>query len=130
MLRLNLPTESFWVDCPHGVRLLCRPLTTAMNHAAGTRAARRLAEIRAVNPCDPRVADPDLERGHLLAEATLALAEVLVEAWEGVGNADGTAPAPLTPEGLRAIMSVPEIAGAFNAGISAPLARMTAEGNA
>jgi hypothetical protein len=130
MLRLNLPTESYWVDCPHGVRLLCRPLTTATQNAAGARAARRLNLIREATPEDPRVADPDMERGHLRFEAHLALAEYLVEAWEGVGNADLTEPAPLSPEGLRALLSMPEIAEAFNLGIATPLARMVAEGNA
>ena len=26
MLRLDFPAEAFWIDCPHGVRLLARPL--------------------------------------------------------------------------------------------------------
>lgn len=130
MLRLDLPTEAFWVDCPHGVRLLCRPLTTALNHAVGARAARRLNAIREATPDDPRVTDPDIERGTLLAEVTVAMAEILVQAWEGVGNADGTEAMPVSPEGLRALMSIPEIAGAFNDGVSAPLTRMVTEGNA
>jgi hypothetical protein len=130
MLRLDLPTKSYWVDCPHGVRLLCRPLTTALNNAAGARAGRRLNLIREAMPDDPRVADADMERGHLRFEAAVALAEVLVEGWEGVGNAEGTEPAPLSPEGLRALLSVPEIADAFNQGIASPLTRMVAEGNA
>lgn len=129
MLRLDLPTQSYWVECPHGVRLLCRPLTTAMNHAAGARAARRMQERRDAAPGDARLADPDIARGLLVDEVTVALAEILVEAWEGVGTADGAAPAPLTPEGLRAIMQLPEIARAFDEGITAPLARMVAEGN-
>ena len=123
MLRLNLPTESYWVECPYGVRLLCRPLTTAMNAAAATRAARRLREM------DGLPIDADMMAGHRTLEVTVALAEILVEAWDGVGNAEGTEAAPLTPDGLRAVLSVPEIARAFDAGVSAPLARMVAEGN-
>jgi hypothetical protein len=124
MLRLDIPHEAFWVECPYGVRLLCRPLTTAMNHAAMARAARRLRELGLDG------ADEDIRRGHLVAEVLAALAELLVVEWQGVGDAAGAAPAPLSPEGLRALMSVPEIATAFNEGISAPLARLAAEGNA
>ena len=43
MLRLDFPLDAFWIDCPHGVRLLARPLTSALNTAAGARAHRRLA---------------------------------------------------------------------------------------
>jgi hypothetical protein len=124
MLRLDLPTQSFWVDCPYGVRLLCRPLTTALNAAAGARAARRLRDMAGSMP-----EDADMAAGIRTAEVTVALAEVVVEAWEGVGNAEGTEPAPLTPEGLRLVITIPEVARAFDAGVSAPLARMVAEGN-
>jgi hypothetical protein len=123
MLRLDLPTEPAWVDCPHGVRLLCRPLTTALNHAAAARAARRMRDAQAEG------GDEDIARGQMVAEITVALAEVLVVEWDGVGNAAGTEVAPLTPDGLRAIMAVPEIARAFDDGISAPLRRLAAEGN-
>lgn len=125
MLRLDLPTESEWIACPHGVRLLCRPLTTALNHAALARARRRLAALP-----DAVRSDPDLAAGALHAEVVVALGEVAIEAWEGVGNADGTEAAPVSPEGIRALLSVPEIAAAFDAGLSAPIARLTAEGNA
>jgi hypothetical protein len=130
MLRLDLPTEPFWVDCPHGVRLLCRPLTTALNHAAWARAARRLAALREVDATDARLTDPDLMAGLLRAEASAALGEVLVLDWQGVGNADGSAAAPLTPDGIRALLSVPEIEGAFDRGVMLPLTRLAAEGNA
>lgn len=130
MLRLGMPTEAFWVDCPHGVRLLCRPLTTPLNHAAVTRARRRLRDMGAGNPEDPNVTDPDLRAGLFTTEVTVALAEVLVEAWEGVGNAEGTEVAPLSPDGLRKLMALPEVAQAFDAAISVPLARLTSEGNA
>lgn len=125
MLRLDLPTESFWVDCPYGVRLLCKPLNTAINQAAVMRAGRRVA----AQP-EAILNDPDQVAGLRFSEAIVALAELLVEAWEGVGSADGSEAAPLSPEGLRGLLSVPEIAAAFNQGISAPLARLTAEGNA
>lgn len=124
MLRLDLPTESHWVECPYGVRLLCRPLTSALNHAAIARAARRLKDAGGEDE------DPDIAVGRLRVESVVALGEVLIEAWEGVGNAEGTEAAPLTPDGIRILLAVPEIERAFNAGISAPLVSMAAEGNA
>lgn len=130
MLRLDLPTESFWVECPYGVRLLVRPMTTAMSHVAGTRAARRVATMKAANPADQNLNDPEMLAGLMTAEVTVAMAEVAVEAWEGVFSASGTEVAPLTPDGLRILMTAPAIARAFSDGIDAPLARMAAEGNA
>jgi hypothetical protein len=127
MLFLNIPTEPFWVDCPHGVRLLVRPCTTALNHASVERARRRLREMR---DADQALADPDMQAGLIASEAMVALGEVLIVEWEGVGNADGTDAAPVTPDNIRALLSLPEVERAFNAGISAPLARLSAEGNA
>lgn len=130
MLRLALPTESFWVDCPYGVRLLCRPLTTPLNHAAIARAARTMREFTKDNPADPRVTDPDMRAGWLAAESVAALGEVLIEAWEGVGDAGGAAAAPVTPANIRLLLALPEIERAFNTGISQPIALLSAEGNA
>jgi hypothetical protein len=127
MLFLDIPTQPFWVDCPHGVRLLVRPCTTALNHAALARAARRLREMQAAGTAP---VDEDLRAGLTAAEAMAALGEVLIADWEGVGNADGTEAAPVTPENVRALLSMPEIERAFNIAISSPLARLAAEGNA
>jgi hypothetical protein len=126
MLLLEIPTEPFWVDCPHGVKLLCRPLTTVLNYAAVERAGRRLREMKAAAPNDPRVMDPDLAEGTLHAESLRALGELLIEAWEGVGDAEGAAAAPVTPDNVRALLSLPAVAAAFNAGISQPLPRIAA----
>jgi hypothetical protein len=126
MLHLVIPTEPFWVDCPHGVKLLCRPLTTVLNHAAVARAGRRLREMKSADPNDPRVADPDLAEGTLHAESLRALGELLIAAWEGVGDAEGAAAAPVTSDNVRALLSLPEVAAAFNIGISQPLARVVA----
>lgn len=125
MLKLSIPTDAFWVDCPHGVRLLCRPMTTALQNAAVARAARRIKDATAAVD-----ADPDILAGEMQAESLVALGEVLIEAWDGVGNAEGTAAAPVTPDNVRALLALPEVALAFNRGISQPLATMAAEGNA
>jgi hypothetical protein len=125
MLFLDIPTQPFWVDCPHGVRLLVRPCTTALDGAAIARAGRRVREMK-----DTALDDADLRGGVIAAEMIVALGEVLIVEWEGVGNADGTAAAPVTPESIRALLSVPSIGNAFYTAVSAPLARLAAEGNA
>jgi hypothetical protein len=130
MLRLDLPADPFWIDCPFGVRLLVRPLTTALNHVAITRAARRLREMRDAAPDDPLLADPDFADGMLRQEIAVAMGEACIMEWHGVGNADGTEAAAITPASIRVLLTVPEVARAFDIGLAAPLARMTAEGNA
>lgn len=130
MLRLDLPAEPFWIDCPHGVRLLVRPLTTALNHVALTRAARRLREMQGAAPDDPLLADEDFAAGLRRYEIAVGLGEACIIDWQGVGNADGSAAAPVTAEAIRALLTVPEVAQAFDMGLVAPLARLTAEGNA
>lgn len=122
MLRLDIPTAPFWVECAHGVRLLVKPCTYALNQAAVARVARRLREMDATE-------DPDLWAGRAQAESLVALGEVLIEAWDGVGDAEGTAAAPVTADNIRALLSLPEMGIAFNQAISQPLARLAAEGN-
>jgi hypothetical protein len=130
MLRLDLPTEPFWIDCPYGVRLLVRPLTTALNHVAITRASRRLREMREAAPDDQMLTDHDFAGGVQRYELAVGLGEACILDWQGVGNAEGTEAAPVTPEAIRALLTVPEIERAFDVGLVSPLARMTAEGNA
>jgi hypothetical protein len=130
MLRLDLPSEPFWIDCPHGVRLLVRPLTTALNHVALARAGRRLREMRDAAPDDPLLSDQDFIDGAQRFEIAVGLGEACILDWQGVGNADGTDAAAVTADAIRALLTVPEIAMAFDVGLVAPLARLTAEGNA
>ena len=101
MIRLDLKREPHWLDLGHGVRLHVRPCTTALVMAA------RAATAREAN------ALPDDEAaGTLTAAFVKTLARLAVDAWEGVGDADG-APAAVTPEGVEALMDLWPIADAF-----------------
>jgi hypothetical protein len=139
MLRLSLPIEPFWIDLPHGVRVRSKPLTTALDIAAQNRAADALAAARrAALPPDapqaqrekPPALDAALELGILFQAKVEALAGFLIEAWEGVGAADGAGPAALTPQAAAQLMRHPDLAIAFYAALRRPLDALEAEGNA
>ena len=123
MLHLDIPTEPCWLDLPEGVRLLTRPVTTAVMQAAQSAAARRLEAAREAGPLDP-----DWERGLAFLYLVQGLARHAVLEWQGVGDATG-APLPLSPEAVEALMQHDAIASAFWAGATAPVRALVAEGN-
>ena len=99
MLRLDLTAEPRWLDLGHGVRLRLAPLTTALMVAArGDAAVEALAATAS-----------DEERALVFAKA---IARRAVTEWDGVGDADGN-PAPVTPEGIDALLEVWPIFEAF-----------------
>ena len=123
MLHLDIPTEPRWLDLPEGVRLLTRPVTTAVMQAAQSAAARRLEAAREAGPLDP-----DWERGLAFLYLVQGLARHAVLEWQGVGDAAG-APLPLSAEAVDALMQHDAIASAFWAGATAPARAVVAEGN-
>ena len=117
MLRLDLKREPFWLDLDHGVRLRVRPCTTALMMAARAAAAKvDIAELE--NAVGARTAA-------LLA----ALARFAAIEWEGVGDETGNA-APLTPEGVDALLSLWPMAEAFERLYLAPALLLDSEKNA
>jgi len=101
MLRLDLTSEPRWLVLGHDVRLRVAPLTTAVMVAARSDAA-----VEAL----PATAS-DEERALAFAKA---IARLAVTEWEGVGDAEGN-PAPVTPEGINALLEVWPIFEAFQA---------------
>jgi hypothetical protein len=99
MIRLDLSREPRWLDVGHGVRLRVGPLTTALMAAARS---------------DPAVTSlPDGASNETIAVAMAkALARLVVEDWEGVGDADGN-PVPVTPEGIDALLDILPLFEAF-----------------
>jgi hypothetical protein len=95
MIRLDLKREPYWLDLVQGVRVHVRPCTTALIMAA--RAALAATQDGA---------------GARTAALIKALAVLAINAWEGVGDADGEL-AALTPEGIEALMDLWPIAEAF-----------------
>lgn len=123
MIRLDLPRTPYWLDLPYGVRLYVRPADTALDAAA------RLAAIGMVRAA-PEADTVSPERRLGLAKAALAVAsaQVAILEWEGVLDAEGTVPAPVTPDTITRLMAVPVLAEAFVAIWYAPLERLAAEG--
>lgn len=117
MLRLDLKREPFWLDLGHDVRLRVRPCTTALMMAARAAAAK----------ADP--GDGESPIGARTAALLAALARFAAIEWEGVGDDQGIA-APLTPEGVEALLSLWPIAEAFERLYLAPALLLDSEKNA
>src|SRR6056297_845948 len=109
MLRLTLSNEPSWLDLGHGVRLLVEPLSTAVMMAARSDPA-----VRAIAGDDAdldRAADPSRD-DQIAVIVAKAVARMVVEDWEGVGDADGK-PLPVTPDGIDALLDIWPIFEAF-----------------
>ena len=119
MIRLNLQREPAWLELLPGVRVLVRPITSALVMAARQVAADRV---------------PGLTRGIPLAIAErtsaflTALAEMAITEWQGVGDTDGNDLA-VSAAGIRALLELPPVAEAFNARYFAPSLLLDAEKN-
>lgn len=125
-LVLDVPTEPRWIDLPQGVRLLVRPVTTAIVTAAQARASR---EAKAMGEACAAPPDPDMARGAAFMLLCQSLARFAVAEWQGVHGPDGAA-LPLSPEALDALMTLDEMAMAFFAEAMRPVNQVAAEGNA
>jgi len=105
MLRLNLSNEPSWLDLGHGVRLFVEPLTTAVMLAARSDPAILAATQVAEGEDSP--SNDDLAR--IVAKA---VARIVVQDWEGVGDAEGK-PLSVTPDGIDALLEIWPIFEAF-----------------
>jgi len=105
MLRLRLSTEPEWLDLGHGVRLFVEPLTTAVMLAARSDPAILAATQVAEGEDSP--SNDDLAR--IVAKA---VARIVVQDWEGVGDAEGK-PLSVTPDGIDALLEIWPIFEAF-----------------
>lgn len=123
MLRLDLKREPAWLELGHGVRLQVRPCTTALMMAARVAAAREAS----VQDADER--DGVGGAGERTAILIKTLGKLAGLAWEGVGDAKGK-PAPLTPEGIEALLDLWPMAEAFERLYLAPALLLDQEKNA
>ena len=125
MIRLDLPREPHWLDLPHGVRLLVRPLDTATDAAARAASVTDLRERGQTAP--PAAAKEPWRLGQTKDALARAVGQLTILDWSGVLLADGS-PAPITAETVVLLMAIPKIATAFLRLIYAPLDRLAAEG--
>jgi hypothetical protein len=88
MLRLTLSRGPAWLDLGHGVRLLVEPLTTAVMLAARSDPAIVAAAA---------TSESSSSNDYLTRIVAKAVARLVVQDWEGVGDEDGN-PSPMTPE--------------------------------
>lgn len=109
MLRLNLANEPSWLDLGHGVRLLVEPLSTAVMMAA--RSDRGVRAIAGEDADLDRAADPGRD-DQIAVIVAKAVARLVVQDWEGVGDADGQ-PIKPTPDGIDALLELWPIFEAF-----------------
>ena len=125
MIRLDLPREPHWLDLPHGVRLLVRPLDTATDAAARAASVTDLRERGQTAP--PAAAKESWRLGQTKDALARAVGQLTIFDWAGVLLADGN-PATVTAETVALLMAIPKIATAFLRQIYAPLDRLAAEG--
>ncbi len=125
MIRLDLSREPHWLDLPHGVRLLVRPLDTATDAAARVAA---ITDLRQRGQTAPPAADKEAWRAGQTKDALArTLGQLTIIDWSGVLLADGS-PAPVSAETVGLLMAIPRIATEFLRLIYAPLDRLAAEG--
>jgi hypothetical protein len=132
MIRLNLPTEPYWLDLPLDVRLHVRPLDTAVYEACRYRAAREAKRRIEERKDSEAIASIDEDDADGLATflVTAALAKAAIIEWEGVETADGSDIAPVTETTVSDLMRIPLIASEFRRRILEPYEHLVSEGNA
>jgi hypothetical protein len=108
MLRLNLKKEPYWMDLPSGVRVRVRPLSTAIMNAAQSNVIKQIKALQAeeAGTIRPNLQNEDMRYGMSEALLVKALAVAGVIEWEGVMNAAGDAPAPVTDQSISDLMDI------------------------
>ena len=122
MLTLNLSGESRWVDLAAGARIKVKPLTTALMLAA--RHDPRALSLTQNSDDAPSEAQ---ENTVALAVAKI-IGGLVIEDWEGVGNADGQA-VPVSQAWIDALLDLWPMFEAFQEAVVAPAMVLDAEKN-
>lgn len=134
MLKLNLPQEPYWLDLEDGVEVQVRPLTTAVMNMAHSKAVKSILDLKQ-RRLNGEAGIPDMdddETRQFYIEAALAeqLALASIIDWKGVQNKEDTAPAIVSPESIRGLLSIYYISQRFLQKYLGSLDELAAEGNA
>ncbi|WP_457650889.1 hypothetical protein [Profundibacter sp.] len=116
MIKLDLSNEPKWLDIGRGVKVHVLPPLSAI----AAQVWQEMAEAGAFED------NTDIESGVLEAKAW---ARRVIDAWEGVGDANGEMLCEPTPETIDALMDVPWVYLAFRALYLAPLHALESEKN-
>ncbi len=138
MVRLGLPRGPRWLDIGNGVRILARPITTAIYRAATATAMRQATQVAEesglIEDAGGSIHDlPPLDRdgieGVRQQFMLQALAQHAIAEWQGVGDEDGNA-AAVTPANVAAfIRDFPLHASRFEAAYLREIVELAAEKN-
>lgn len=138
MIRLSLPREPYWLELPHGVRLLVRPMTTAIYETARAKGARLAADVVAEHAGIALAGGsveglPDLDdRDAVLGLSQFLFAQALAQAaiirWEGVLDEEDQ-PAELTERSVADLMRFHRMAEEFVVAYTRTHFEVIAEGN-
>lgn len=127
-MRLIKSADPEWYDIVPGIRVLALPLLSGLHEEA----MQSLLDQGLV----ARASDDGGPGGLTVSETAFgiawakAVAERVIVEWEGVEDADGTAPAPLTPENIGSFIDHPLIYQRFGEAYMARFMLLGAEKNA
>lgn len=121
MLKLNLSTESRWIDLAGGVKIKAKPLTSAMMLAARN-------NPRVVVLAKGRVDENTVQDDAVALEVAKVIGGMVIEDWDGVGDAAGE-PVPVSQDWIDALFDLWPIFEAFQVGVVAGAMLVDAEKN-
>lgn len=139
MLKLALDRQARWLDLPHGIRVLVRPLTTAISEAAFSDAINRVRPVKVaaedaaaagtpLPPEEPNGANAAWLAGLQWQFLCEAYARYAIVEWQGLGDEQGE-PLPLSGPAFAAFAAHPDLGREFYRLLRSDLDRMEAEGN-
>ena len=138
MIKLSFPTDPYWLELPHDVRVFVRPLTTAVYEAARAKgwrlAGEALAEHTVIEAVGgtvdglPDLADNDGAAGLSQFVFAVALAQHAIIEWDGVLD-EALNAVEAEPENVQMFMSLPKMAEAFVSKYCATHDQVVQEGN-
>lgn len=121
MLKLNLSNESRWIDLAGGVKIKAKPLTSAMMLAARN-------NPRVVALAKGRVDENVVQDDAVALEVAKIIGGMVIEDWDGVGDAAGEAVA-VSQDWIDALFDLWPIFEAFQVGVVAGAMLVDAEKN-